>query len=42
MAERDQDQWDRQFEADVKDGKLDDLAEKALRDNAAGLSTEIH
>ncbi len=31
--------WDRRLERDVRDvraGKLDDLAEKALRDHAAG------
>ncbi len=33
--------WDRQFEADVKAGKLDSLAERALRDHAAGRSTKL-
>ena len=33
--------WDRQFELDVKAGKLDDLAERALRDHAAGRSTKL-
>ncbi len=28
--------WDRQIERDVRAGKLDQLAEKALRDHAAG------
>ncbi|HEV8614830.1 MAG TPA: hypothetical protein VGU22_04990 [Methylomirabilota bacterium] len=28
--------WDRQLERDVKAGKLDHLADKALRDHAAG------
>jgi hypothetical protein len=28
--------WDRQLEQDVRAGKLDALAEKALRDHAAG------
>ena len=28
--------WDRQFEADVKGGKVDRLADLALRDHAAG------
>ncbi len=41
MAELDSDQWDRQFEADVNAGKSEDMAEKALRDHAAGLSTDI-
>ena len=27
--------WDQQIESDVRDGKLDALAEKALRDHAA-------
>jgi hypothetical protein len=33
--------WDRQFEADVKAGTLDNLAEIALDDRAAGRSTEL-
>ncbi len=33
--------WDRQFEADVKGGKLDSLAERAFRDHAAGRSTKV-
>ena len=33
--------WDRQFEADVKAGKLDSLAERTLRDHAAGRSTKL-
>lgn len=28
--------WDRQFEEDVQAGKLDALAERALRDHTAG------
>jgi hypothetical protein len=40
-AEFDAQAWDRQFEADVKAGKLDALAEKALREHAAGQSTEL-
>jgi len=36
FAEFDGALWDRQIEADVKAGKLDALAERALRDNAAG------
>jgi hypothetical protein len=31
--------WDRQFEADVRAGKLDQMAAQALRDHAAGRST---
>ena len=37
----DADVWDRQFEADVAAGKLDDLAERALLEHAAGRSTQL-
>jgi hypothetical protein len=40
-AEFDAQSWDRQFEADVKSGKLDVLAEKALRAHAAGQTTKL-
>jgi succinate dehydrogenase flavin-adding protein (antitoxin of CptAB toxin-antitoxin module) len=40
-AEFDADLWDRQFESDVKSGKLDALAERALRAHAAGQSTKL-
>lgn len=40
-AQFDADLWDRQFELDVKSGKLDALAEKALRAHAAGQSTKL-
>jgi hypothetical protein len=33
--------WDRQLEQDVAAGKLDALAEKVLRDHAAGKSTKF-
>lgn len=33
--------WDRQFEADVKAGKLDALADKALRAHTSGQSTKL-
>ncbi len=33
--------WDRQIEKDVKAGKLDLLANKALADHAAGRTTRI-
>jgi hypothetical protein len=33
--------WDRQFEADAISGRLDDAAERALRDHAAGRSTKL-
>lgn len=36
FAEFDAERWDRQMEADVKAGKLDRLAEKALREFAEG------
>ena len=41
FAEFDAKAWDRQFEADVKAGKLDALAERALRDHLAGRSTKL-
>jgi len=33
--------WDHQFEADVKAGKLDALADKALRAHTSGQSTKL-
>ena len=33
--------WDRQFARDVQAGKLDDLAQKALRDHAAGKTSPL-
>jgi hypothetical protein len=33
--------WDRQIERDVQAGRLDDLADKALRDHAAGKTTPL-
>ena len=41
FAAFDAEAWDRQFEADVKAGKLDALAERALRNHAAGKSTKL-
>ena len=41
FAEFDAEAWDRQFEADVNAGKLDALAERALRDHLAGRSTKL-
>ena len=41
FAAFDADTWNHQFEADVKAGKLDALAERALRDHAAGKSTKL-
>ena len=33
--------WDRQIDADVRAGKLDPLAERALEDFAAGACSEL-
>jgi hypothetical protein len=33
--------WDRQLDRDVASGKLDALAEKALRDHGSGKSTPL-
>jgi len=41
FAAFDADAWDRQFEDDVRAGKLDQHAEWALRDHAAGKSTRL-
>ena len=41
FAKFDASAWDRQFEADVKAGKFDSLAEQALDDHAAGRSREL-
>ena len=41
FASFDAEAWDRQLEADVKAGKLDTLAERALRDHLAGRSTKL-
>ncbi len=41
FARFDAEAWDQQFEADVKAGKLDTLAQRALKDHAAGRSTEL-
>jgi len=41
FARFDAEAWDRQLEADAKAGKLDKLAERALRAHAAGQSTEL-
>ena len=39
FATFDAEAWDRQFEADVQAGRLDALADRALRDHASGRST---
>jgi len=41
FAEFDAEVWDRQFEVDAKAGKLDDLAERALEEHAAGRSGKL-
>jgi hypothetical protein len=41
FSEFDSQVWDRQFEADVKAGKLDKFAAQALRDHIAGKSTKL-
>ena len=41
FVEFDWQMWDRQLEDDVASGKLDALAEKALRDHADGKSTPL-
>lgn len=41
FIEYDAEAWDREIESDVKAGKLDDLAEEALRDHAAGRTKPI-
>jgi hypothetical protein len=41
FAEFDADAWDQQFESDVRSGKLDGLAERALRDHKAGNTTDL-
>jgi hypothetical protein len=33
--------WDRQFDSDVRAGKLDALAEKALKTHASGETTKL-
>ena len=41
FADFDADAWDRQMQADVNAGRLDNLAERALRDHEAGRSTKL-
>lgn len=41
LAEMDAAEWDRQIEADIKAGKFDKLAEKALAEHKAGLSRKL-
>ena len=41
IAELDAEAWDAQIDADVRAGRLDALAEKALAAHAAGRSTKL-
>ncbi len=41
FAAFDAEAWDRQFEADVRAGKLDALAEKALQTHPSGTTTKL-
>ena len=41
FAEFDASLWDRQFEKDVREGRLDDLAADALRDLQEGRCTDL-
>lgn len=41
VAQFDAEVWDRQIETDVAAGRLDRVAERALREHAAGKSTEL-
>ena len=41
FAEHDAAEWDRQFEMDVAAGKLNALADEALRESRAGKCTDI-
>jgi hypothetical protein len=41
FAERDAQQWDRQFEMDVSGGKLQSLAEEAIKDRREGRCKDL-
>jgi hypothetical protein len=41
FAEFDAHRWDRQFETDAKNGKLDALAKRARQEHAAGKSSKL-
>jgi hypothetical protein len=41
FAAFDAETWDRQFEADVRAGKLDALADQALKAHATGQTTKL-
>jgi hypothetical protein len=41
FAAFDEEAWDQQFEADVRAGKLDALADQALKAHASGRTTKL-
>lgn len=41
IAELDQERWDKQLELDVAAGRLEALAEEALREHEAGLTRKL-
>ena len=41
FANFDAEQWDRQFESDVAEGRLDKLAKRALKDFEEGRCTDL-
>ena len=41
FAKFDSERWDQQLESDIEVGKLDAMAERALRDHEAGRSTGL-
>ena len=41
LAEYDSEAWDQQFHADATSGRLDALADKALKDFSEGRSTDL-
>ncbi|MHB8512086.1 MAG: hypothetical protein ACYDCC_07865 [Actinomycetota bacterium] len=41
FLELDWNRWDREFEEDAASGKLNDLADEAIRDRDAGRSTQL-
>ena len=41
FSQFDADSWDKQIEEDVKAGRLDEMADRAIRDFRAGRCTEL-
>jgi hypothetical protein len=41
FAERDAEEWDKKFETDVRDGKLESAAEQALQDLREGRCKDL-